>query len=612
VHRRLAVWLEQHAADDGELLEAVEHGRNGGLPMLDAALRLATGPRRRLLGADAVDLLQSVAADHGESTPGGGELERAAARLAAELGRHDTALAAWSAISRRAPTPALRAEAALAAAECAFHLGQAAESERLLTQAGRSAGADARTAVAIDAGTAAVLLWLRHRGGEGYAAAARAVQSARELADRAGGSAALSPSERQVYLRAFLVGAEGAVLSARPGDMLELTDEVAAVAAAEDTRLRLRALTEGALAQRWLGRNADAEARLAQAWEEAREEALPQATAEVGVLYARVLLSRGRLGEAADVLDECSRIGARLAEYCASRAFSSIVAHLLEASRGDWRRAMDGLRSAAAVEKDPHYRGHVHLERALVAARCDPRRQASGVQADIRAALTDAAGSGCRRCGFEVRARSAEALARVGDPAAARELLASGRPDPRDGNRALQWWAAQAHAAVLSAEGAPDSAVPAWTATVAEADRCGMVLEALCARLDLAQALLGTDRAAAAAVLREAGAAAEAMGAATEHRAAEQMLRGLGVRTWRRTAGTSGAGWTGREREIARRVAAGASNAEIAAALFLSRKTVERHVSNVLAKSGLRNRAELAASWSARADAEPGTEGVPR
>jgi DNA-binding NarL/FixJ family response regulator len=49
-----------------------------------------------------------------------------------------------------------------------------------------------------------------------------------------------------------------------------------------------------------------------------------------------------------------------------------------------------------------------------------------------------------------------------------------------------------------------------------------------------------------------------------------------------------------RELDVARLVIEGASNPEIAAQLFLSRKTVERHVSNALAKVGARNRTELA------------------
>jgi DNA-binding NarL/FixJ family response regulator len=45
-----------------------------------------------------------------------------------------------------------------------------------------------------------------------------------------------------------------------------------------------------------------------------------------------------------------------------------------------------------------------------------------------------------------------------------------------------------------------------------------------------------------------------------------------------------------REREVLRLVAAGASNAAAAADLFLSTRTVERHVSNILTKLGVASR----------------------
>jgi DNA-binding CsgD family transcriptional regulator len=54
-----------------------------------------------------------------------------------------------------------------------------------------------------------------------------------------------------------------------------------------------------------------------------------------------------------------------------------------------------------------------------------------------------------------------------------------------------------------------------------------------------------------------------------------------------------GVGLTPREREVARLVAAGATNADIARAMFVSQATVKTHVSRILSKFGVRTRTEL-------------------
>ena len=58
-------------------------------------------------------------------------------------------------------------------------------------------------------------------------------------------------------------------------------------------------------------------------------------------------------------------------------------------------------------------------------------------------------------------------------------------------------------------------------------------------------------------------------------------------------------------------MALGATNAEIAARLFLARKTVEHHVSNALAKLDLHSRAELAAEVGRSGDRAAGQDGAP-
>ena len=50
---------------------------------------------------------------------------------------------------------------------------------------------------------------------------------------------------------------------------------------------------------------------------------------------------------------------------------------------------------------------------------------------------------------------------------------------------------------------------------------------------------------------------------------------------------------TGREDEVLKLIAEGSSSKEIAAALTISIKTVERHRANILAKLGMRDRTQL-------------------
>ena len=56
-------------------------------------------------------------------------------------------------------------------------------------------------------------------------------------------------------------------------------------------------------------------------------------------------------------------------------------------------------------------------------------------------------------------------------------------------------------------------------------------------------------------------------------------------------------GLTDREAEVLDQIAAGASNKQAAAALFISEKTVARHLANIFAKLGLGSRT-AAATWA--------------
>src|SRR6266511_2546893 len=114
----------------------------------------------------------------------------------------------------------------------------------------------------------------------------------------------------------------------------------------------------------------------------------------------------------------------------------------------------------------------------------------------------------------------------------------------------------------------------------------------------------------AALAAGDQGIAEAEIGAAWDIGRAEARLRRYGIRrgsrTLHRRATTGWEALTPTERRVAELVAQGLSNPDIAAELFLSRNTVQTHVSHILAKLELRSRIELIRSFAGRAHAGRG------
>ena len=167
-----------------------------------------------------------------------------------------------------------------------------------------------------------------------------------------------------------------------------------------------------------------------------------------------------------------------------------------------------------------------------------------------------------------------------------------------------------ARAELLLAGGDADEAGAVAIAAAEAAGRIGARRDELTARLLAGRALAAAgDRTEAVAVLRAVTVDAARGGALRWRDAAARELRRLGSRVSvenRRAVGAEGPrSLTARELDVARLVAEGRPNKQVAAALFLSEKTVEHHLSRVYAKFGVRSRAELTAAFARELAAAP-------
>jgi ATP/maltotriose-dependent transcriptional regulator MalT len=335
----------------------------------------------------------------------------------------------------------------------------------------------------------------------------------------------------------------------------------------------------------------------------------------LAVNLAEPLVSLGRWDEAAESIEHAL-------EYMPPRVMRCSVWRLagdLALARGDLAAADERTTSVRAVLDGVGYKD----EHQLPVARLESEvRLAQGRPAEALASVEDAlerynvlASPRYAWPLLVVGVRACLAAGAAGDRALARRADALRNRMRTDAGKLMaDGVTQQAHRLTFAAEvaradgqspgdlrAAWDAAAQAWEAASEPYPLAGALLQAAGA------ALADGDHDGAAARLRRAAALAEHLGAQPLRDDAGLLARrarivlggGVGDAGGAGSAGAAGrdgSGLTAREFDVLRLVAAGRSNREIAAELFISAKTVSVHVSNILGKLGVASRGAAAAA----------------
>jgi DNA-binding CsgD family transcriptional regulator len=319
------------------------------------------------------------------------------------------------------------------------------------------------------------------------------------------------------------------------------------------------------------------------------------------VLLGAVTLMAGRPGEAAALLEGAVE-AARL-----SGNDQSLALHLLNQAQavlaeGDVGAAIALAEESVALgrELDDSLLGHWAAE-ALAAALLEAREPERAVALLLGAAGGEdlsAIPSGFRVNALELLVRCLLALGRRED--ATRVARHAMDAAAALGLGVARCMAHRAASAVALDAGDAAAAVEHAHAAAAAADAAGVPLDAARSRLLAGRALaMAGRREAAVQELERAAAGLQACGALRWRDEAERELRRLGRRIHRRSRPAEAdavgvASLTARELEVGRLVVDRRTNAEIAATLFLSRKTIETHLRNIFFKLGVSARADVA------------------
>jgi DNA-binding CsgD family transcriptional regulator len=601
LHRRIAEHVERDAgADARRLWEALEHRAAAGDPVVDLAGRIVRAPNRRLLGTEVLKTLAAVADDAaGESAAEGqpGTLRVGVANLASELAAHELALDAWSRIATGGQDRADATRAAIAGVREAIALRDGPRARQLLRVVldGLAERPDARLAITADALEAGVVRWVEGDLVGAREPANRALEAARHLW---GPGRSLAEVDRAAYLEALQAASDAAMGGMRRAEMLDLAHEMREVAAGSpEVEVRLWAAWQCGVAEHAASLLPAAEASLRPVWDEAGARVIPGLRADTGYWLGHALVDSGRAREAREVLRETAALLDRIGGNLRFNNPIAVPLGIAEVTGGDWRAGLAILEAAAAATEDPHVRTRITAQLADWRARLEGPNAAGVVGKLVTDTVRDARAVGCPRCLLEAEVLCADASASVGNESQARDglerLAQLGHLEANPYERL--------HATRAAALLGDDPQAEGLRAAAEAAIENGQLLEGAWSLIVLADLDAARDPIAAGAALGRAAGMARDTGMVTLDAIAARRARALGLRTWRRDPATpvtdrGGSSLTLREREVAEHIAAGESNARIAAALFLSPRTVDRHVENILRKLGVPNRAAAVAA----------------